>query len=78
MVINPAGFVDAERYEARAANIADVLVKAKPMAGAEPPRLPGARGHAFNRVAASEGLAISDNLANAFKSVARMIESRAA
>lgn len=76
MAINPAGFAGAEQYGARAAHIADVVAKAKPMAAAEPPRLPGARGHAVNRKAASEGLAISDNLASALKNVARMIESR--
>lgn len=77
MAINPAGFAGTEQYGLRAAHIADVVSKAKPMAGREPPRLPGARGHAVNRKAASEGLTISDNLASALKNVARMIESRA-
>lgn len=78
LAMNPEGFVARERYDARAAHVADVVVKAKPVAGAEPPRLPGARGHAANRKASAEGLAISDNLANALKNVARLIESRAA
>ena len=76
MALNPAGFGGAEQYGARAAHIADVVAKAKPMAGAEPPRLPGARGHAVNRKAAREGLTITDNLSAAFKNAARMIESR--
>ncbi|MDO8877736.1 MAG: Ldh family oxidoreductase [Pseudolabrys sp.] len=76
MAINPAGFAGTEAYGARATHIADVLVKAKPMAGAEPPRLPGARGHAANRKAARDGLAITDNLASALKNTARIIESR--
>jgi LDH2 family malate/lactate/ureidoglycolate dehydrogenase len=76
MAINPEGFAGVEAYGARAAHVASVVQKAKPMPGAEPPRLPGARGHAVNRKAAAEGLTISDNLASAFKNVARMIESR--
>lgn len=76
MAINPAGFAGLERYEARAAHIAGTLVRAKPMPGAEPPRLPGARGHAANRKAASEGLVITGNLSTAFRNVARLIESR--
>ncbi|MFN3657169.1 MAG: Ldh family oxidoreductase [Pseudolabrys sp.] len=76
MAMNPEGFVARERYEARAAHVADVIVKAKPVAGAEPPRLPGARGHAAGRRASADGLAITDNLANALKNVARLIESR--
>lgn len=77
MALNPAGFAGSEPYGLRAAHVADVLVNAKPMAGAEPPRLPGARGFAANRTATRGGLAISDNLASALKNVARMIESRA-
>lgn len=75
MALNPAGFAGDAQYGARATHIADVLVKAKPMAGAEAPRLPGARGHAVSRQAARDGLTISDNLAAALKNVARMIES---
>jgi LDH2 family malate/lactate/ureidoglycolate dehydrogenase len=78
MAMNPEGFVARDRYEARAAHVADVIVKAKPIAGAEPPRLPGARGQAANRKAWADGVAITDNLANALKNVARLIESRAA
>ena len=78
VALNPEGFVPRERYEARAAHVADVVVKAKPMAGAQPPRLPGARGHAVNRKALAEGVPISDNLSSALKNVAKLIESRAA
>lgn len=76
LALNPAGFAGAERYGVRAAHIAEVVHKAKPMAGAEPPRLPGARGHAVSRKAARDGMTISDNLASALKNTARMIESR--
>jgi LDH2 family malate/lactate/ureidoglycolate dehydrogenase len=76
LAMNPDGFVTRDRYEARAAHVAGVIVKAKPIAGTEPPRLPGARGHAANRQATAEGLTITDNLANALKYVARLIESR--
>ena len=75
MALNPAGFAGTARYAERAAHIADVVVKAKPMAGAQPPRLPGARGHAANRQAARDGLTISENLAGALKNAARLIES---
>ena len=47
------------------------------MAGAPPPRLPGARGHAVKRKVAAEGLAMFDNLRAALKNVAGMIESHA-
>lgn len=77
MAMNPDGFVPRERYEARAAHVANVIVKAKPIAGGEPPRLPGARGHAANHKAWADGVTITDNLANALKNVARLIESRA-
>lgn len=76
MAINPAGFAGSEPYGARAAHIADVVVKARPMAGTEAPRLPGARGFAVNRKAQKGGLTVSDNLSSALNNVARMIESR--
>ncbi len=76
LALNPAGFVDKGRYEARASHVADVILKAKPAAGSSVPRLPGARGHAANRAAKADGLAVSDNLANALKNTARIIESR--
>jgi len=78
MALNPEGFVPRERYDARAAHVADVIVKAKPAAGAEAPRLPGARGHAANRQSQTEGVPISDNLSGALKNVAKLIQSRAA
>lgn len=74
--MNPAGFVGLQTYGKRAAHIGDVLNKAKPIEGAAPPRLPGARGHAFNRKSQAEGLQMFDNLRHAFKSVADIIEKR--
>lgn len=76
LALNPAGFVDMKRYEARAGHVAEVITRAKPMAGSPGPRLPGARGHAANRAAKVHGLAVTDNLANALKNTARIIESR--
>ncbi len=75
LVLNPEGFAGRERYDARMAHIADVIGDAKPMAGAATPRMPGARGHAANRKAASDGIAMFDNLRAALKNVAGMIES---
>ncbi|MFZ0424917.1 MAG: Ldh family oxidoreductase [Xanthobacteraceae bacterium] len=77
LVLNPQGFVSKEAYDARMAHIAGVIGKAKPMAGAPPPRLPGARGHAVKREVMAEGLAMFDNLRAALKNVAGMIESHA-
>ena len=74
LVLNPQGFAGTERYEARMAHIADMVGKAKPMAGAEPPRLPGARGHAVKRKVTADGIAMFDNLRAALKNVAGMIE----
>ena len=59
-------------------HIAEVIGKAKPMEGAPPPRMPGARGHAVKRKIAAEGIALFDNLRAALKNVAGMIENEAA
>jgi LDH2 family malate/lactate/ureidoglycolate dehydrogenase len=75
LVLNPQGFVSKQAYDARMSHIAEVIGKAKPMEGAPPPRLPGARGHAVKRKVAGEGLAMFDNLRAALKNVAGMIES---
>ena len=56
-------------------HIAEKVTTAKSMPGAEPPRLPGSRGHAVKRKAAAEGIAMFDNLRAALKNVAGMIES---
>jgi len=78
LVLNPAGFAGSEVYGKRVAHIGDAVRKAKAMEGAEPPRLPGARGHAVNRRAQVEGIPVSGNLAAALKNVAGMIESHSA
>jgi LDH2 family malate/lactate/ureidoglycolate dehydrogenase len=43
-----------------------------------PPRLPGARGHAVARESQAEGVVIIDNLRHALRTVADLIEKRAA
>lgn len=78
IAINPAGFVAPESYGRRASHIAEATAKAKPIDDAGPPRLPGARGHAVNRQSQSEGLAVIDNLRHALRTVADLIEKRAA
>lgn len=75
LVLNPQGFSGTKAYDARMTHIAGMVAKAKPMAGAEPPRLPGARGHAVKRKVGAEGIAMFDNLRAALKNVAGMIES---
>jgi len=74
LALNPQGFAGLEAYDARMSHIADMVGKARPMAGAEPPRLPGARGHAVKRRVAAEGIVMFDNLRVALKNVAGMIE----
>jgi LDH2 family malate/lactate/ureidoglycolate dehydrogenase len=74
LVLDPQGFAGAERYGARMAHIAGMVGKAKPMAGAQPPRLPGGRGHAVKRKVAAEGILMFENLRAALKNVAGMIE----
>jgi LDH2 family malate/lactate/ureidoglycolate dehydrogenase len=74
LVLNPHGFAGSEAYGARMSHIAEVIGAAKPMQGAEPPRLPGGRGHAVARKVAVEGIALFDNLRGALKTVADMIE----
>jgi L-2-hydroxycarboxylate dehydrogenase (NAD+) len=76
LVLNPDGFVGLDRYGARAAHHVDVLKKAKKIDGAPPPRLPGARGHEVNRTSRAQGIALFDNLRNALKIVATMLEER--
>jgi LDH2 family malate/lactate/ureidoglycolate dehydrogenase len=76
LALNPQGFAGGKAYDARMSHIAEMVGKAKPMAGAAPPRLPGARGHAARRKTAAEGIAMFDNLRAALNNVAGMIESR--
>jgi len=78
LVLNPDGFAGAQRYGERAAHIAEVIKRAKPMAGAAPPRLPGARGHAVKRAALADGIAVFGNLRSALNNVAGMLESESA
>jgi len=75
LVLNPEGFAGKQAYDARMSHIAEVIGKAKPMAGAPPPRMPGARGHAAKRKAAADGIVLFDNLRAALKNVAGMIET---
>lgn len=77
LVINPQGFAGAEVYGSRVAHVTEVVGKAKGVPGGEPPRLPGARGHAVAARAAAEGIALFDNLRAALKSVADMVEKEA-
>jgi LDH2 family malate/lactate/ureidoglycolate dehydrogenase len=76
LVLNPQGFAGTRAYEARMAHIAEMVGKAKPMDGAEPPRMPGARGHAVKRKVTAEGIAMFDNLRAALKNVAGMLEAQ--
>jgi LDH2 family malate/lactate/ureidoglycolate dehydrogenase len=78
LVLNPAGFAGADRFGARMGHIAEVIGQAKGMAGAEPPRLPGGRGHAVARKTKAEGIAMFDNLRSALKSVADMLDKHGA
>ena len=75
LAINPEGFAGSQRYGARMTHIAEKVAGAKAMAGAERPRLPGARGHAVKRKTAAGGIVMFDNLRAALKNVAGMIES---
>ncbi len=74
LVLNPDGFAGSKRYGERITHIADTVNNAKPMAGAAPPRLPGARGQAVKRKVEQDGIAMFDNLRAALKNVAGMIE----
>jgi LDH2 family malate/lactate/ureidoglycolate dehydrogenase len=78
LVLNPGGFAGKQAYDARMSHIAEVIGKAKPIEGAPPPRLPGARGHAAKRRIAAEDIALFDNLRAALKNVAGMIENETA
>jgi LDH2 family malate/lactate/ureidoglycolate dehydrogenase len=78
LVINPQGFVGLERFGKRAAHIADKVKSAKPIEGSPPPRLPGARSQEIDRKSRAEGLVMFDNLRHALRTVADLIEKRAA
>jgi LDH2 family malate/lactate/ureidoglycolate dehydrogenase len=75
LALDPRGFAGMQAYETRMAHIAAMVGKAKPMQGAAPPRLPGARGHAVKHKVAAEGIAMFDNLRAALNNVAGMIEA---
>ncbi len=75
LALNPDGFAGGARYGARIGHIAEVIGKAKPMAGAAAPRLPGARGHAAKRATAAAGIAMFGNLRAALNNVAGMLDS---
>jgi LDH2 family malate/lactate/ureidoglycolate dehydrogenase len=77
-VMNPEGFSGLDRFEQRAAHIADKVKNAKPIDGASPPRLPGARSQEVDRKSRADGLVIFDNLRHALRTVADLIEKRAA
>jgi LDH2 family malate/lactate/ureidoglycolate dehydrogenase len=74
--MNPEGFAGLDRYGRRAAHIAEKIKSAKPIDGAAPPRLPGARSTEFDRRSRAEGLVMFDNLRHALKSVADIVEKR--
>ena len=78
LAVNPQGFAGLERFENRAAHIAGKVTRAKPIDGSPPPRLPGARSQALNRKSRAEGLVMFDNLRHALRTVADLIEKRAA
>jgi LDH2 family malate/lactate/ureidoglycolate dehydrogenase len=75
--IDPEGFVGLDRFAKRARYIADKVKDAKPIEGAPPPRLPGARGQALERDSRAGGLAMFDNLRHALRTVADIVERRA-
>jgi L-2-hydroxycarboxylate dehydrogenase (NAD+) len=76
-VMNPEGFAGLDSYGKRAAHIADKVKSAKPIDGASPPRLPGARSGEIDRKSRGEGLVMFDNLRHALRSVADIVEKRA-
>jgi LDH2 family malate/lactate/ureidoglycolate dehydrogenase len=78
LVMNPEGFVGLERFGKRATHIADKVKRAKPIEGSPPPRLPGARSQEIDRKSRAEGLVMFDNLRHALRTVAELIEKRAA
>jgi LDH2 family malate/lactate/ureidoglycolate dehydrogenase len=77
LALNPDGFAGSERYGARVAHIAEVVGRAKPMTGAPPPRLPGARGHTVKRKVVADGIEMFGNLRGALNNVASMLEGHA-
>ena len=78
LAMNPEGFIGFDRYSKRAADIADRVKNAKPIDGAAPPRLPGARSAHIDRKNRAEGLVMFDNLRHALRLVADLIEKRSA
>jgi LDH2 family malate/lactate/ureidoglycolate dehydrogenase len=74
--MSPDGFAGLDTYGKRAAHIADKVRAAKPIEGAQAPRLPGARGREMDRRSRAEGLVMFDNLRHALRLVADTIEKR--
>jgi LDH2 family malate/lactate/ureidoglycolate dehydrogenase len=76
LVMNPAGFAGADRFGKRAAHIAGTIAATPGIAGAAPPRLPGDRGHAVERRARAEGIAVTALLRGALEKTARLMDGR--
>jgi LDH2 family malate/lactate/ureidoglycolate dehydrogenase len=76
LVMNPAGFAGSDRFGARAAYIAGVISATPAISEDEPPRLPGARGHAVERRVRRQGIPVTAVLRSALQRTARLMEGR--
>jgi LDH2 family malate/lactate/ureidoglycolate dehydrogenase len=74
LVMNPDGFSGVERYSARARHIAEEVRNAPAFDPADPPRLPGARGHSIARDYAAHGIPVTAPLVEALGTAVGYLE----
>jgi L-2-hydroxycarboxylate dehydrogenase (NAD+) len=75
LAMNPNGFSGVARYNVRARHIAEEVRSAPAFDPADPPRLPGARGHGLAREYAAHGIPVTAPLVEALSTVVGFLEA---
>ncbi|MSP88432.1 MAG: Ldh family oxidoreductase [Alphaproteobacteria bacterium] len=76
VVIDPAGFAGAARYDERAGAIAARVASTVPIDAAAPVRMPGSRGHETRRHARRDGVPLTPALLEALAKAAGQVDGR--
>jgi L-2-hydroxycarboxylate dehydrogenase (NAD+) len=75
LAMNPDGFSGIARYNARAHRIAEEIRNAPAFDPADPPRLPGARGHSLAEEYAAHGIPVTAPLVDALSTAVGYLEA---
>lgn len=76
LVLNPEGFAGSEAFGRRATHIARTLVESPHLEGADPPRLPGQRGHIMRRNHERNGFDMTDAFRRAVLDACGVLKAR--